>query len=303
LLADEVDVGAVRDNAAVVAHFQELVDGFPAVSSVVERTLVDVHADEAVGEGGIEVASELHCVREGLFAVVKRVLDTVAEGIGRGAESFGAKRATDGVAAEGQWQAGLFAPPLTEVEELDEAVVGVSELAFVDDEARFELARGNGGDDLVEGDDRGFDLGCEELEGEVGGSKGAWDGDAGLLDLRQGEFAGGDDHGTVAFTDAATAGHQGVVVLQVGVGVERDGGDVVEGLIDGAVVEGFYVGEGVGEFVARDTHLVSGEAIEHEGVVGIGAMGDADLLNGGACGSHDAFNPSRRLKIVRCAEF
>ena len=53
----------------------------------------------------------------------------------------------------------------------------------MDDEAGVELAGDDGGDDLVEGDDGGFDVGCEELEGEVGGGERAGDGDARLLDL------------------------------------------------------------------------------------------------------------------------
>ena len=175
----------MRNDAAVEAHVEEFLDGFSAVLAVVERALVDVHADEAVGEGGIEVASKLHGVGEGLFAVVEGVLDAVAQRVGCREQGFGAQRAADGVAAEGKRKAGLFAPPLTEVEELDEAVVGVGELTFVDDEAGFELACDDGGDDLVEGDDRGFDLGSEELEGEVGGGEGAGNGDAGLFDLGQ----------------------------------------------------------------------------------------------------------------------
>ena len=99
---------------------------------------------------------------------------------------------------------------------------------------------------------------------------------------------GGDDHGAVAFADAAAAGHQGVLVLQVGIGVEGDGGDVVEGLVDGAVVQRLDVGEGVGELVAGDADLVGGQAVEHEGVVGVGAVGDVDLLNCGVGGGHDS---------------
>ena len=115
-----------------------------------------------------------------------------------------------------------------------------------------------------------------------------------FLTSGSGELAAGDDHRAVAFADAAAAGHQGVVVLQVGIGVEGDGGDVVEGLVDGAVVEGLDVGEGVGELEAGDSDLVGGEAVEHEGVVGVGAMGDADLSNGGTCCSHDALDPCWR---------
>ncbi len=75
---------------------------------------------------------------------------------------------------------------MAEIEKLDESVVGVGELAFVDDEAGVKLARDDGGDDFVEGNDRGFDLWPKKFKGEVSSGKGAGDGDAGLLDLRQG---------------------------------------------------------------------------------------------------------------------
>ncbi len=199
-----------------------------------------------------------------------------------------AEGAADGIAAQGKRQTGLLAPPLAEVEELEQAIAGVGELALVNDESSFKLAGDYGGDDLVERNDGGFDLGSEELESEVGGGEGAGDGDAGLLELGDRELAGRDDHGAVALADAAAAGHQGVLVLEVGIGVEADGGDIVESLVDGAVVEGLDVGKGMRELVARDAHLVGGEAVEHKGVVGVGAVGDADLLNGGAGGSHGA---------------
>ena len=73
--------------------------------------------------------------------------------------------------------------------------------------------------------------------------------------------------------------------------MEADGGDVVEGLVDGAVVEGLDVGEGMGELVAGDSDLVGGEAVEHEGVVRVGAVGDADFLDGSTCCSHGAIDP------------
>jgi len=49
-LADEIDVGFDGNNAAIVAHFKELVDGFTAIFPVVQCALVDVHADETVGQ-------------------------------------------------------------------------------------------------------------------------------------------------------------------------------------------------------------------------------------------------------------
>ena len=77
----------------------------------------------------------------------------------------------------------------------------------------------------------------------------------------------GDDHRAVAIAHAAAAGHQGVLLLHVGIGGERDRGDVVESLVDGEVVQGLDVLELVGELVTGDADLVGGEAVEHESVI------------------------------------
>jgi hypothetical protein len=174
---DEVDLRGDGDDAALVAQFEQLADGLAAVGAVVEGAVVHIHADEAVGQAGVEVAGKLHGVFEGLFAVVEGVLDAVAHGLGDDAHGVGAERAADGVAAQRQHQAGGFAPPDAEVEHLVEAAGGVGELALVDDEAGVEVAGQNLGNDLVEGDGDGLEAGIEDLERQIGGGQGAGNGD------------------------------------------------------------------------------------------------------------------------------
>src|SRR5216683_3114518 len=99
-LSYEIHIRLVRNDAALEAEIEELFDGDSAVLSVVERTLVDVHADEAVGEGGVEIAGELHGVGESFVAVIERVLDAVTQRIGGGQQRLRAERAADGVASE-----------------------------------------------------------------------------------------------------------------------------------------------------------------------------------------------------------
>ena len=108
------------------------------------------------------------------------------------------------------------------------------------------------------------------------GGEGAGDGDFDFAERAGGEREAGDDHGAVALADAAAAGHQGVVILDVGVGVEGDGCDVEELFGHGAAIEGLDIAEGMGKFIAGDADFVGGEAVEHECVVGIGAVGDGD---------------------------
>ena len=213
--------------------------------------------------------------------MIEGVLDAVVDGFGYDAEGIGAEGAADGVAAEGQDEAGGFAPPDAQVENLVETAGGVSELALVDDEASVEFAGENFWDDLVEGDGDGLDGRRVDFEGEIGSGEGTGDGDFDAAEILGGEGLRGDNHGAVALADAAAATHERVVVLEVGVGVETDGGDVVEGFFAGALVEGFNVAESVGEAIARDADLVGGEAVEHEGVIGVGTVGDGNIDGAG----------------------
>ena len=81
--------------------------------------------------------------------------------------------------------------------------------------------------------------------------------------------------------------------------MEADGGDIVELLVDGLMVEGLDVGEGVVEAIAGDADFVGGEAVEHEGVVGVWAMGDADVVDCCCCGGHAVLLLGRACVAVR----
>ena len=130
----------------------------------------------------------------------------------------------------------------------------------MDDEAGVEVAGEDFGDDAIEGDGDGLDGGIEDFEREIGGGEGAGDGDLDAAEVFRVEGLGGDDHGAVALADAAAAAHQRVVVLEVGIGVEADGGDVVKGFVAGADVEGLDVAEGVVEAIADDAFMFYGLA-------------------------------------------
>src|SRR5208282_771389 len=59
--------------------------------------------------------------------------------------------------------------------------------------------------------------------------------------------------------------------------MKTDGRDIVEGLFAGAAVQGLDVRKRVGEAIAGDANLIRRQAVEHEGVVGVRAMGDGDF--------------------------
>ena len=121
-LSDEVYVGLTGDDAALVAHGEYLADSFAAIVAVVQGALVDVHADEAVGEVGIEVAGELHGIFQRGLAVVHGMLNAGAQSVGGDALHLSAERAADSVASKRQRQAGLLMPPYAKVEDLLQAV-------------------------------------------------------------------------------------------------------------------------------------------------------------------------------------
>jgi hypothetical protein len=97
---------------------QQLAHGLPALVAVVARQLVDVHADEAVGELGVEPAAELERVLHRLVAVVEPGLDRVAEHVGELEQVLGAEVAPRDVRAQRQRQPGLEQPPLAQVDDL-----------------------------------------------------------------------------------------------------------------------------------------------------------------------------------------
>src|SRR2546423_2380181 len=77
------------------------------------------------------------------------------------------------------------------------------------------------------------------------------------------------------------------MVLNIRIGVEGDRGDVVETLaLHRLLVQGLDVAERVRKLEAGYADLVGGESVEHEGIVGVGTVRDADLARrgcGGGC--------------------
>src|ERR1700689_3675101 len=87
-----------------------------------------------------------------------------------------------------------------------------------------------------------------------------------------------DNHGAVVFAHTAPASHQRIVFLNVGIGMKRDGGHVVKGLVHGLVVQGFNIAEGMSELVSWNANLPGGKTVKHESVIGVRTVGDGDLF-------------------------
>ena len=101
-LAHEFEGLFVGDEGAGVGEVEEAADAFAAAFAVVEGPVVDVHADELVGEVEAHVAGELEGVLDGFGPVVEAVLDAGGEEIGDFFAVCRGEAFVDDVAAEGQ---------------------------------------------------------------------------------------------------------------------------------------------------------------------------------------------------------
>jgi hypothetical protein len=283
------------DEVGSDAFFEESGDGGAAAVAIVERPLVDVHADEAVGEVGLHAAGPLEGEADGLFAVVEGVVNGVEQDARESGEVVG-KVASDGVAAEGQGEVAGGGPPDAEVFDEAQALLLVGELTLVDEEPGVGLALEHGVGDLVEGGDGPVDvvggeaeLGEAELHGEPGGGSDAGDGESFALEPGGGVGVGvsgvGDDDGAVAVAHGGAAGGEDVLFGDVGVLVDGECGDLELAAL-GALVEGLNVLHDVGEVEATGVDAGGvvlaggvgevGQGEPHEGVIGVGRVADAD---------------------------
>ena len=186
--------------------------------------------------------------------------------------------APDRISAQRQRQAGDLQPPLAQIHDALQAGFRIGQLAFVNDQSGFVFAFHDLRNDLVERHDFGLDSRREKPQREIRGGESSGDRDLLALDFALGKSLRGHNHGAVAIADAAAARQQSIVVLNIGIGVERDGGDVVNAVaLPRLLVQRLNVAERVGEAQAGNAHLVGGQRIEHEGVVGVGTVRDADL--------------------------
>ncbi len=106
----------VRNQSALKALAEKTADGFAAAFAVIERPVVDIHADEFVGEVAAHVAGVLQRVLHGFRAMIQAELDARGERVGNFLARGGVKFFVDDIAAERQRQAVvLFSPPDAEV--------------------------------------------------------------------------------------------------------------------------------------------------------------------------------------------
>ena len=111
-----------------------------------------------------------------------------------------------------------------------------------------------------------------------------------MLDVGDRVGAWGYDHRAITVSDAAAAGQQSVVILNIRIGVKRDRGDVVDAL-HGPAVQRFNITERMREAQSGHANLVGGESVKHECIIGVGAVSNRDFANVGG------LNASRILAL------
>ncbi len=115
-----------RDQASFKSKIQQFLSGTRHDLSAIDGVMVDVHTDKLIGQGGIEIASELQGVIQRFFAMVERILDTFTHEPGTLSLNIGREIAAQRVAAERQWQIVCCAKPFAKIEHVVEAAMAVS---------------------------------------------------------------------------------------------------------------------------------------------------------------------------------
>ncbi len=155
----------------------------------------------------------------------------------------------------------------------------------MDDEPSVCTTRGNLFGDLVERELPIAEVAEHEPQREERRRHRPRDDDLQLRELLARQRGGRDDDRPVAGADACPVREQRVVLLHEGVRRERERRHL-EPARPRPLVQGLDVGEDLLEVVAASVDALGRERPEHERVVGIGAMADAD--------AHEARDASKR---------
>src|SRR5436190_5496623 len=274
-LADEAELNALRKRSERLAAPQKLGNGLPPLLAVVAREVVHVHADEAVGEGGVEAAAEPKRVLHRLRPVREPGFDRLLQYLREIVERLRPEIAPRHVDSERQRQARLEQPPLAEVDDLAQPFRLVRELAFVNQQPRVGAPGLHLVEDLVERDLAETEVAEEEPQDEERGGHAPRNRDLDRLQLLTLEWLTRHDDRPVSRAHARSVGEHCIVALNERIGMQRDRGRL-EPSLERPVVQGLNVPQHVLELEPARVDPVRGKRPEHECVVGIRAVAESD---------------------------
>ncbi len=210
--------------------------------------------------------------------MVQRVADAGAQDPGNPAHEFGAQVPTHAVHSQGQRQPSrLFGPPPAQVFDEGQSLVTPGELPFVDHQACRGPAFRHLVQDPVEGDlahrEGAFGV---ELSHQPGRRQLSGNGHRACQGLFRRQARAGYEDRPVAMPQAGPTVHQRIAVVQEGVGMGRHGGDF-QAPLKGPLVQGLDVCQHMGEAQVAGGNRIHRQGVEHEGVVRVGAVTDADF--------------------------
>src|SRR5262245_37917308 len=136
---DELDGDGGGDDSGAMALVEQATHCLAAPRAVVERPVVDVHADETVRQLARHVASVAQGIGQSVLAMRQRVADTLLQQSADLPHGVVPQVTADDVAAQRQWQAGALLPPDAEVGHQAQPLVLEGELSLVNDQARIEV--------------------------------------------------------------------------------------------------------------------------------------------------------------------
>src|SRR5207244_10624891 len=92
IFAEELDGRRARQKSGLGASLDQLFYGLPALFAVPERPFVYIHADKLIGQFGIPLAGELHCLVQGLLSIFEAIRNAGADRLGDLPRNFPSKR-------------------------------------------------------------------------------------------------------------------------------------------------------------------------------------------------------------------
>ena len=276
----ELHGDGVRNEARLHAPFEEEPDRLASAIAVVEGPVVHVHAHKGVGLAAVESARVLHGVVEGRTAMLEREGDARAKVPRDFRDERRPKVLAHDVAAERERQPRFAEPPLAHVGHEVKPAVAEGELPLVDQEPQVDRALDHGILDQVEAGWHRLEVGLVQPEREVGAGQRARDRDALATHGRPGHWRAGDEARAVPVAERGAVRQQGVAIGDVGVGMDRDRGDL-ELAAARALVQRLDVLKFVNVGEAFRVNPPVGERPEHEGIVRIRAVGDVNRGHAG----------------------
>src|SRR6202167_2787504 len=146
---------------------EQFADGAASLFAIIQRPAIHVHSHEFVGQDRIHVTRKLQSIIQRGFAMFHSKGNAFANDTADLAPEIGAQLAPNSVCAKRQGQSRNLLPPLAEVNDAVESDLGEKQLAFVNQEAGFDFLGLYGRENFIERHGHRFDVGLEELQGEI----------------------------------------------------------------------------------------------------------------------------------------